>query len=125
MTDRSSPPSDAPTEARLGAIRVEKRTPKEPVLREKLCATCGRPFQLTPEQKFYDCPDCYRKHHPIHKPRRRGGTQVLVQIQCTVCGAREYLDFTPPNPQEALCRTCFARAKRERKQVIHSNRQEG
>lgn len=122
MTDRSQSPAP---QASAGTVRVEKRAAKGPALREKLCATCGRPFQLTPEQKFYDCPDCYRKRHPIHKPRRRQGAQVLVQIQCSACGAREYLDFTPPDPKHALCRACFARAKRERKHALVAGTPEG
>lgn len=116
MTDRPKTPApDAPAGAKPGAVRVEKRAAKDPSLREKLCATCGRPFQLTPEQKFYDCPNCYRKNHPVHKPRRKGSAGILIQIQCVECGTQEYLDFAPPDPKEALCRACFARHKRERK----------
>ena len=76
---------------------VQKRVANvEPTLREKLCATCGRPFQLTPDQKFYLCPNCYRKAQPPPKrPPRKGEAQVLIQIHCLECGVEEYLDFVP------------------------------
>lgn len=116
MPDRPKPPApESPAGGRPGTVRIEKRTAQEPTQREKLCATCGRPFRLTPEQKFYDCPDCYRKSHPVHKPRRKGSAGILIQIECVACGTREYLDFAPPDPKEALCRACFARQKREEK----------
>ncbi len=116
MTDRPKPPApDAPAGGKPGTVRVEKRAAQDPALREKICATCGRPFRLTPEQKFYDCPDCYRKCHPLHKPRRKGPAGLLIQIRCVECGTEEYLDFAPPDPKEALCRACFAKQRRTSK----------
>ncbi|MCE1229071.1 MAG: hypothetical protein LWX11_06255 [Firmicutes bacterium] len=104
------PPSDTPSQ-----VRVQKRDASAaPALREKLCATCGRPFQLQPDQKFFDCPRCHQKHHP-QKPRRRGEAQVLVAITCAKCGVQEYVNFTPVDASTALCRTCFAQQKREQK----------
>lgn len=95
---------------------VQKRAPRTaPALREKICATCGKPFQLTPEQKFYLCPSCYRKEHPTRKPASKGPSRVLTQIQCPLCGTVEYLDFVPQDPAATLCRACFAKQKREPK----------
>jgi CxxC-x17-CxxC domain-containing protein len=95
---------------------VQKRDPSAPPEpREKLCATCGKPFQLAPDQKFFVCPDCYRKSLPPHKSKRRGEAQVLVQIACAQCGAKEFLNFAPTDPGAVLCRACFAKRKREQK----------
>lgn len=100
----------------VGLIKIQKRDPKAvPALREKICATCHKPFALEADQKFYDCPSCYRKAHPQQKPKRRGRAQILVQIECVECGAREFLDFTPPDAKTALCRACFSKKKREEK----------
>ena len=99
-----------------GTVRVQKRDPSAPPEpREKLCATCGKPFQLAPDQKFFVCPDCYRKSLPPHKSKRRGEAQVLVQIACAECGAKEFLSLAPPDPGAVLCRACFAKQKREQK----------
>ncbi len=116
--------SSAPqTPGAPGTVRVQKRDPAAaPELREKLCATCGKPFKLTPEQKFFDCPDCYRKGLPPPRPRKRGEAQVLVQIACAECGAQEFIHFAPTDPKTALCRSCFAKQKREQKAASrHSN----
>jgi len=96
---------------------VQKRpVSAEPSLREKLCATCGKPFQLSPEQKYYLCPDCYRKTQPApKKSSRKGEAQVLIQIHCAECGAEEYLDFVPSDPKATYCRSCFAKRKRDPK----------
>lgn len=111
------PAEERPRNAHPGTVMVQKRTPKaEPTLREKLCATCGRPFQLSPEEKFYLCPHCYRKSQPAPKKApRKGETQVLIQIHCVACGAEEYLDFVPSDPQATYCRACFAKRRRELK----------
>jgi NMD protein affecting ribosome stability and mRNA decay len=93
-------------------VKVQKRQPSQ-TPREKLCATCGRPFLLEPDQKFFDCPRCYKKAHPVHKPSRQGTTQVLIQITCLECGTIEYLDFAPPDPSASLCRACYTKLKRE------------
>ncbi len=101
--------------AKPGSVMVQKRVVQvEPVLREKLCATCGKPFLLSPEQKFYICPDCYRKTQaPLKKTIRKGEAQVLIQIRCASCGTVEYLDFVPSDPSATYCRACFAKRKRE------------
>lgn len=98
-----------------GVVLVQKRVASQaPSLREKLCATCGKPFQLEPEQKFFICPDCYRKAQPpAKKSPRRGEAQVLIQIRCMECGTVEYLDFVPPDPAAVYCRACFAKHRRE------------
>lgn len=98
---------------------VQKRVASsEPALREKLCATCGKPFQLTPDQKYYLCPNCYRKAQPPpKKSTRKGAAQVLIQIHCVECGAEEYLDFVPSDPNATYCRACFSKRKREPKAV--------
>jgi CxxC-x17-CxxC domain-containing protein len=99
-----------------GTVRVQKRdSAAASALREKLCATCGKPFKVTPEQKFFTCPDCYRKSLPPHKSKKRGEAQVLVQIECVECGTKEFLSFAPTDPKTVLCRTCFSRQKREQK----------
>lgn len=108
---------DRPRNAQPGAVMVQKRVANpEPALREKLCATCGKPFQLTPDQKYFICPDCYRKTQaPVRKTVRRGDAQVLIQIRCVECGAEEYLDFVPSDPNATYCRACFSKRKREQK----------
>ncbi len=108
--------ADRPRNPQPGSILVQKRqAPVEPALREKLCAGCGKPFQLTPDQKFYMCPDCYRKSMPAPRKSRPGDAQVLIQIQCVECGSTEYLDFVPSDPGKTYCRACFARRKAEGK----------
>ena len=96
---------------------VQKRVLNaEPTQREKLCATCGKPFQLTPDQKFYLCPNCYRKAQPPpKKTAKKGEAQVLIQIHCVECGTEEYLDFVPSDPNATYCRACFSRRRREMK----------
>lgn len=97
----------------VGGVRVQKREVKAPALREKICATCGKPFQLEPGQKFFDCPACYRRKQLPQKPVRKSGARALVQIHCAQCGAEEYLEFVPQDPGTALCSACFAARKRE------------
>ena len=97
-------------------MRVQKRDPSAPPEpREKLCATCGKPFTVTPDERFFACPDCYRKSLPPHKSKKRGEAQVLVQIECAQCGAKEFLSFAPTDPKTVLCRACFSKQKRELK----------
>jgi len=121
---RKEEPS-APTQSGApGTVRVQKRDPSATSeLREKLCATCGKPFKLTPDQKFFACPDCYKKSLPPHKSKKRGEAQVLVQIECSECGTKEFLSFAPTDPKAVLCRTCFSKQKREQKLASpHSTR---
>lgn len=106
-------PEDKAPEPKKPAVLVQKHKPGANAgVREKLCATCGKPFQLTADEKYYDCPSCYRRNHPIHKPRRKDGAQVLIQIQCVACGTQDFLDFMPPDPKQAYCRSCFAKQKK-------------
>ncbi|MDP2876357.1 MAG: hypothetical protein Q8O00_09250 [Holophaga sp.] len=99
-----------------GSVRVQKRdNAAAPTLREKLCATCGKAFKLQPDEKFFDCPTCYRKNQTPRPPRKRGEARVLVQITCVACGTVEFLGFAPTDPANALCRSCFATQKREQK----------
>lgn len=68
-------------------------------------------MQLGPDEKFYLCPDCYQK--VFVKKAHPKDARVLIQIACVECGAREYLDFQPPDPTAALCRVCFSKRRRE------------
>jgi len=106
-----------PRNAAPGSVMVQKRVAaSEPAPREKLCASCGKPFHLTPDQKYYLCPNCYRKGLPAPKrPSKKGEAQVLIQIRCVECGTEEYLDFVPSDPNATYCRACFAKRKREQK----------
>lgn len=114
------PGPDEPAEPKQlgapGSVRVQKRVAgATPALRDKLCATCGRPFKLQPDEKFFDCPRCHQKNQAPRKPRKQGEAQVLVQITCAQCGIQEFVGFTPTDPAAALCRTCFSAQKREQK----------
>ncbi len=117
VSNDSQPPAERPRNPQPGSVMVQKRSaPETPSLREKLCATCGKPFQLTPDQKYYLCPACYRKAQPApRKSGRNTDAQVLIQIQCAGCGTIEYLDFVPSDPANTYCRACFAERKREGK----------
>lgn len=107
-----------------GQIKLQKREASPTsALREKLCATCGRVFELTPDQKFYDCPECYERKHPGRKPFHRKATQILIQIRCIQCGKTEFLDVQPPDPQAALCKLCFMTKRREEKENQIRNRE--
>jgi len=132
MTFPKSRPTPVPKDesaapAQLGApgsVRVQKRDNNAPpALREKLCATCGKPFKLQPDEKYFDCPACYRKNQAPRKPKKRGEAQVLVQIKCAACGTVEFLGFAPTDPATALCRACFSAQKREQKLALpHTKR---
>jgi len=113
------PPQDLPkTESTghnpNGTVKIQKREAKVPVTtREKICASCGRTFRLAPEEKFFNCPHCYKKAQPIRKPVRKNDAQILTQIICLECGTKEYVDFVPSDPASALCAACFSKRKRE------------
>jgi DNA-directed RNA polymerase subunit RPC12/RpoP len=97
-----------------GTVKIQKREVKEPSqLREKVCATCGRTFELTPDQKYFNCPHCYRKTLPVKKPARKSEAQILTQITCMECGTVEYLDFVPPDVHSTYCHSCFAKKRQE------------
>jgi len=105
-------PSEGPNPN--GTVRVQKREAKAPVAtREKICATCGRTFRLAPEEKFFNCPHCFKKTQPVRKAVRNNETQILTQIICVECGTQEYVDFVPTDPALAFCATCFSKRKRE------------
>lgn len=109
------------------AVKLTKRTPVAPpdptAPREKACADCGRTFRVEPGQKFFLCPDCYRRSYTY---RRKGGkdtARILTHITCAQCGASEYLPFLPEDPAKALCRACFAKQPSEPKAAPrHSHR---
>ena len=97
-----------------GTVKIQKREAKPPVTtREKLCATCGRTFRLAPEEKFFNCPYCYKKTLPVKKNVRKNEAQILTQIICVECGTQEYVDFVPTDPAAAFCAACFSKRKRE------------
>ena len=95
-------------------MMVQKRgNSTVPTDREKLCATCGRPFTLADDQKFFICPQCYQKSLTPRKSPRQGEAQLLIQIHCADCGAEEYVNFVPQDPQTTYCKLCFAKRKRK------------
>jgi CxxC-x17-CxxC domain-containing protein len=114
MSTRSQASSSPEAGQKPGSVMVQKRAglPKTED-REKLCATCGKPFTLSPEQKYFLCPRCYQKSLPPRKTSRPGETQLLIQIQCPDCGTEEYVGFVPQDPQATFCKACFAKRKRK------------
>ncbi|BDU71353.1 hypothetical protein [Mesoterricola silvestris] len=116
MTPRlPAQPNPPPAEpASPGVVKIQKREAKPAVTtREKVCATCGRTFRLSPDEKFFNCPHCYKKTLPARKPARKNEAQILTQITCVECGTQEYVDFVPTDPAAAFCASCFSRRKRE------------
>ena len=100
-------------------VLLIKRAPVAPpdsnAPREKICAECGIHFKVESGQKFYLCPDCYRRSFTY---KRKGGqytARILTHITCAACGAQEYLPFIPDEPAKALCRACFAKERPEPK----------
>jgi CxxC-x17-CxxC domain-containing protein len=72
-------------------------------------------FRIESGQKFYLCPDCYRRSFTY---KRKGGNEaarILTHITCASCGAQEYLPFIPDDPSTALCRACYAKTRPEPK----------
>lgn len=119
MTPRKTeqPPQATPAGASAapGTVKVQKREPAAPVTtREKICATCGRPFRLAPDEKFFNCPACHKKANPVRRDKRRPkDAQILTQITCVACGTQAYVDFVPSDPAAALCTACFSSRRRE------------
>ncbi len=112
------PPPSGPAEqgqpGSLGSVKIQKREAKPAVTtREKICATCGRAFRLAPDEKFFNCPHCYKKTLPVRKPVRKNEAQILTQIVCVECGTQEYVDFVPSDPATAFCAASFSKRKRE------------
>ena len=98
----------------MGVVKIQKREAKEASnLREKVCASCGQTFELTPDQKFFNCPNCYRKAQPVRKPARKSEAQILTQITCVECGTVEYLDFVPPDVHATYCHACFSKRRQD------------
>ena len=94
-------------------VAVAPPDPKAP--REKICSECGIHFRIESGQKFYLCPDCYRRSF-VYK--RKGGNEaarILTHITCASCGTTEYLPFVPDDPTKSLCRACFAKERPEPK----------
>ena len=105
--------------AKLPGVLLTKRVPVAPpdpkAPREKICADCGMHFTVETGQKFFLCPDCYRRSFTY---KRKGGgeaARILTHITCAACGAQEYLPFVPDDPATALCRACYAKQKPEPK----------
>lgn len=105
-----------PPAANSCGVRVQKWQAQTPSgLRVKSCERCGRNFELAPEEKYFLCRACYEQEARRTQGKRARGTSILSLICCAECGTEEYLDFVPADPAEALCRTCYARRRREHK----------
>jgi len=123
---------DAAPEATSGpapakpAVRLTKRAPVAPPdpksPREKICAECGMRFKVEAGQKFYLCPDCYRRSFSYKRKGGKEAARVLTHITCATCGAQEYLPFVPEDPAKALCRACFAKERPEPKAAPRHSR---
>ena len=100
-------------------VLLTKRAPVAPpdpkAPREKICAECGIHFKVETGQKFYLCPDCYRRSFVYKRKGGQDAARILTHITCATCGAQEYLPFIPDEPAKALCRTCFAKERPEPK----------
>ena len=112
------PKDDKPQEnatPSLGPVKVQKRVdrPAPDGSREKACSECQRLFTLQPGDKYYLCPDCYRKTLTPKRPIK--GARILTHIKCASCGAEEYVTFVPTDRATALCGACHLRQKREQK----------
>lgn len=118
-------PASTGASASIGVVKIQKREAKPAVTtREKVCATCGRTFRLSPDEKFFNCPHCYKKTAPVRKPVKKNEAQILTQIVCVECGTKEYVDFVPTDPATAFCAACFSKRKRElQAQKPHKERQ--
>ncbi len=122
MNARGPKPKLPPPAPTGGGVRVQKWQSTAPTgLRIKTCDRCGRTFELAPEEKFFQCRDCYEQEARRQQGKRKRGTAILSLIHCAECGAEEYLDFIPSDPAEALCKACFGRRRREQKaKAAHS-----
>ena len=116
-------PSELPAKP---AVRLTKRAPVAPpdpkAPREKICAECGLRFKVETGQKFYLCPDCYRRSFSYKRKGGKEAARVLTHITCAACGAQEYLPFIPEDPAKALCRACFAKDRPEPKAAPRHSR---
>lgn len=111
-TTLGSPATAAP-------VLLTKRAPVAPpdpkAPREKICAECGMHFKIESGQKFYLCPDCYRRSFTYKRKGGQEAARILTHITCAQCGMQEYLPFVPEDPTTALCRTCYAKVRPEPK----------
>ena len=112
------PKDDKPQEnatPTLGPVKVQKRVdrPAPDGSREKACSECQRLFTLQPGDKYYLCPDCYRK--TLTPKRSIKGARILTHIKCASCGTEEYVTFVPTDRTTALCGACHLKQKREQK----------
>lgn len=109
-------PDEAP---KAPSVLLTKRVPVAPpdprAPREKICSECGVHFRVESGQKFYLCPDCYRRSFVYKRKGGKDAARILTHIVCAACGAQEYLPFTPEDPATALCRACFAKVRPEPK----------
>ena len=100
-------------------VLLTKRTPVAPpdpkAPREKICSECGMHFKVETGQKFYLCPDCYRRSFVYKRNGGKDTARILTHITCAACGAAEYLPFIPDDPSKALCRACYAKERPEPK----------
>ena len=112
--DAQPEPASKPT-----PVLLTKRAPVAPpdpkAPREKICAECGMNFRVETGQKFYLCPDCYRRSFVYKRKGGNDAARILTHITCAACGAQEYLPFIPEDPAKALCRACFAKERPEHK----------
>lgn len=111
-------PGDIPTNDKpqpLGPVKIQKRADRPPPdgSREKACSECQRLFTLQPGDKYYLCPDCYRKTLTPKRPIK--GARILTHIKCAACGTEEYVTFVPTDLAAALCGACHSKQKREQK----------
>ena len=126
MTEDKNKPIPEIRPHTAGSVKLQKRDPAaRSTTREKVCATCGQIFHLSPEQKFYDCPNCYQQKHPSRKPFHRQDTQLLVQIECAECGKQEFLNVQPQDPKAALCKACHGRKRREQRERLMQSKGKG
>lgn len=110
--DEKPEPGTVPS---LGPVKVQKRAdrPAPDGSREKACSECQRLFTLQPGDKYFLCPDCYRKTLTPKRPIK--GARILTHITCAACGTQEYVTFVPTDPASALCAACHLKQKREQK----------
>jgi CxxC-x17-CxxC domain-containing protein len=120
-TSNASPPgeagqSQADKPARVLLTKRASVSPPDPKApREKICAECGLHFRVEAGEKFYLCPDCYRRSFVYKRKGGKDVARILAHIICARCGATEYLPFLPEDPAKALCRACFAKERPEPK----------
>jgi CxxC-x17-CxxC domain-containing protein len=103
-------------------VLLTKRAPVAPpdpkAPRDKICSECGLRFRVESDQKFYLCPDCYRRSFVYKRKGGKDTARILTHITCADCGAQEYLPFVPEDPTKALCRACFAKSRPEPKSPL-------